>query len=178
MKTYGGSGGIAPPFLTSALDGEWLASRPGHFIPGNRAPGTHWIGGWVGPRIGLYAVKRKILTWRESNADRPARRHTDWAIQTPPLSVWYHYYKCFTVSVLSLLTSLWKNKLGLWYHVAVCVCVSPHLTSECLNKSIWNLVRISRHLSPSQRSNQINPPISLSVRVSLLGNGSVETLQR
>jgi hypothetical protein len=30
-----GSGGIGPPFLTSALDGgEWSASRPGVFIPG------------------------------------------------------------------------------------------------------------------------------------------------
>jgi hypothetical protein len=53
-----GSGGIAPPFLTSALDGgEWSASRLGHFIPGERAPGTHCIGGWVGPRAGLYAVE-------------------------------------------------------------------------------------------------------------------------
>jgi hypothetical protein len=29
-------------FLTSALDGgEWSASHPGRFIPGERAPGTH-----------------------------------------------------------------------------------------------------------------------------------------
>jgi hypothetical protein len=48
MKTWG-SGGIAPPFLTSALDGgEWSASRPYRFTPGERAPGTHWIGGWLG----------------------------------------------------------------------------------------------------------------------------------
>jgi hypothetical protein len=34
-----GSGGIAPPFLTTALDGnEWLASCPGRFIPGQRFP--------------------------------------------------------------------------------------------------------------------------------------------
>jgi hypothetical protein len=33
MKT-GGSGRIAPPFLTSALDGgEWSASRHGRFNP-------------------------------------------------------------------------------------------------------------------------------------------------
>jgi hypothetical protein len=33
MKMYGG-GGIAPPFLTSALDGgDLLASRPGHLTP-------------------------------------------------------------------------------------------------------------------------------------------------
>jgi hypothetical protein len=38
-------------FLTSALDaGEWSASRPRRFNPRERAPGTHWIGGWVGPR--------------------------------------------------------------------------------------------------------------------------------
>jgi len=37
--------------LTSALDGdEWSASHPGCFTPRERAPGTHWIEGWVGPR--------------------------------------------------------------------------------------------------------------------------------
>jgi hypothetical protein len=62
--------------LTSALDGgEWSASRPGSFTPRERAPGTHWIGGWVGPRAVLDAVvERKIpSTRRESNPDRPAR---------------------------------------------------------------------------------------------------------
>jgi len=45
-----------------ALDGgEWLALCPGHFIPGKGAPGTHWIGEWVGHRESLAAVgKRKI----------------------------------------------------------------------------------------------------------------------
>jgi hypothetical protein len=33
---------------TSALDGgEWLASRPGRFTARERAPGTHWIGGYL-----------------------------------------------------------------------------------------------------------------------------------
>jgi hypothetical protein len=51
-------------FLTAALaGGEWSASLPGRFTPGERAPGTHWIGGWVGPRAGLDDVeKRKFLT--------------------------------------------------------------------------------------------------------------------
>jgi len=40
--------------LTSALEGcEWLASRLGRFAPREIAPGTHWIGGWVGPRADL-----------------------------------------------------------------------------------------------------------------------------
>jgi len=34
--------------LTSALDGgEWSASRPGRFNHMERAPGIHWIRGWV-----------------------------------------------------------------------------------------------------------------------------------
>jgi hypothetical protein len=41
-------------FLNSALAGdEWLASRPARFTPGERIPGIHWIGSWVGPRAGL-----------------------------------------------------------------------------------------------------------------------------
>jgi hypothetical protein len=56
--------------LTSALDGgEWSASRPGRFTRRERAPDTHWIGGWMGPRTVLDAVvKRKIPSpRRESN---------------------------------------------------------------------------------------------------------------
>jgi hypothetical protein len=60
--------------LTSTLDGgEWSAKGRGRFTPGERAPGTHWIGGWMGPRAVLYAVvKRKIPSpRRESNGRTP-----------------------------------------------------------------------------------------------------------
>jgi hypothetical protein len=55
--------------------GEWSASHPGRFIPRERAAGTHWIIGWVGPRAGLVMVsKRKIpRPRRQSNPDRPDR---------------------------------------------------------------------------------------------------------
>jgi hypothetical protein len=64
MKTYGGVDVQIHVFLTSTLaGGEWSALRPGRFTPGERAPGTHWIGGWMGPRAGLGDVeKRKFLT--------------------------------------------------------------------------------------------------------------------
>jgi len=40
--------------LNSALEGgEWSASRSGRFTPRERACGTRWIGGWVGPRAVL-----------------------------------------------------------------------------------------------------------------------------
>jgi hypothetical protein len=46
-----------------------LHAQARRFTPRERAPGTHWIGGWVGPRAVLDAVvKRKILIpHRESN---------------------------------------------------------------------------------------------------------------
>jgi hypothetical protein len=74
--------------VTSALDGgEWLTSRPYRFTPRERAPGTHYVGGWVGPRAVLDAVvKRKIpIPRRKSDPRTPtvqplAQRYTDWAI--------------------------------------------------------------------------------------------------
>jgi hypothetical protein len=73
-RKHMGSGGIAPPFLTSALDGwEWSASRTGRFTPGETASGTHWIESWVDPRAGLDAVeKRIILPYQESISGFPA----------------------------------------------------------------------------------------------------------
>jgi hypothetical protein len=71
--------------LTSALDGgEWSASRPGRFTSKERDPGTHWIGGWVGPRAVLdVVVKRKIPSSRRESKPRTpnvqpvAQRYTD-----------------------------------------------------------------------------------------------------
>jgi hypothetical protein len=76
--------------LTLTLDGgEWSASRPGRFTPSETAPGTHWIGRWVGPTICLDTVwKRRIpIPLRESNPNDPifqslASCYTDSAIPT------------------------------------------------------------------------------------------------
>jgi len=39
--------------MTAALEGgEWSAARPGSLYSQER-PGTHFTGGWVGPRAGL-----------------------------------------------------------------------------------------------------------------------------
>jgi hypothetical protein len=55
------SAGVSIFFLTAA-------SGPCRFTPG-----THWIGGWVGARVGLDAVEKgKVLPSRESNQGRPA----------------------------------------------------------------------------------------------------------
>jgi hypothetical protein len=59
MKAYCGSGGIATRILDFGT--RWrsvVSSRLGSFTPRERAPGTHCIGGWVGPRSGLDAVMK------------------------------------------------------------------------------------------------------------------------
>jgi hypothetical protein len=88
MKTYGGFDVQIHVFLTSALvGGEWSDSRPCRFPPEKRAPGTHWIGGWVGPRTGPDDVeKRKFLTLpglELRRLCRPASHYTDCAIPAP-----------------------------------------------------------------------------------------------
>jgi hypothetical protein len=88
MKAYGVVYVEIHIFSTSALVwDEWSASRLGRFAPGERAAGTHWIGGWEGPKTGLDDVeKRKFFTLcsRDSNSEpsvvQPvASRYTDWA---------------------------------------------------------------------------------------------------
>jgi hypothetical protein len=63
MKACGGVQVQTHIFLTSALvGGEWSASRPSRFTPGERSPGTHWIGDWVDPIAGSNDMeKRKFL---------------------------------------------------------------------------------------------------------------------
>jgi len=74
MTACRGGGGrrIALFILNQAPDrNEWLTSRFGRFIPGDRSPHIHWIGGWVGPRAGLDVsekIKMYCPSW-ESNHD-------------------------------------------------------------------------------------------------------------
>jgi hypothetical protein len=93
--------------LTSGLDGgEWTASRPGRFTSRERAPSTHWIGGWVGSRAVLDAVSKRKISYprRDSNPDHPifqpvVSRYTDWAI--PTLGIGLYIQKRVTESYVS-----------------------------------------------------------------------------
>jgi hypothetical protein len=54
---------IKARIASALIGGEWSTSRPGRFTPRERAPDTHWIGGWVDLRAGLDDLeKRKFLT--------------------------------------------------------------------------------------------------------------------
>jgi hypothetical protein len=75
-------------FFTLALaGGEWSASHPDRFTPGERASGTHWVGGWMGPNVGPDDVeKRKFLTLPELEfrpLGRPARSKSLYRLRYP-----------------------------------------------------------------------------------------------
>jgi hypothetical protein len=59
MKVYGGVDVYIHVFLISArVGGAWLARRPGRFIPGERAPNAHFIGGWMHSKTGLDVMEK------------------------------------------------------------------------------------------------------------------------
>jgi len=63
MKVYWGMEVYLHAFLTLALDGgEWSASCSSFYTPILRVPSTHWIWGWVGPRVSLLWWWEKILS--------------------------------------------------------------------------------------------------------------------
>jgi hypothetical protein len=86
-------GYIHPHFLDLNSGGEWSASRPCRFSPGERAPGTHFIGGWVDLRAGLEDMeKRKFLTLPELGTPtlgRPARSQSLYRLRYPGSTLWY-----------------------------------------------------------------------------------------
>jgi hypothetical protein len=60
---------------------------PAALPPGETAHGTHWIGGWVGPRAGLDDVeKKKFLTLprlKFQPLGRPAHSHSLYRLRCP-----------------------------------------------------------------------------------------------
>jgi hypothetical protein len=54
-------GGVIAPLILDLGTRRWVVSFTG------RAAATHWIGGWVGPTAGLYAVEKIPSSRRESS---------------------------------------------------------------------------------------------------------------
>jgi hypothetical protein len=60
------------------------------------APGTHCIGGWVGPTAGLDAMEKiKSYPCRESNPGRPARRTMLSRLGNSNLDLWGKYIQTY-----------------------------------------------------------------------------------
>jgi hypothetical protein len=90
MKGYEGVHVEIHISLPSAVVGdEWSVSRLGRFTPGERSPSTHWIGGWVGPRVTMDNIDKKIfltlsrLELDPSVVQHVASRYTNYVIPAP-----------------------------------------------------------------------------------------------
>jgi hypothetical protein len=103
--------------LTSALlGGEWSTSRLGRFTPGECAPGTHWIGGWVDLRAGLHDVeKKKLLTLpglKLRLLGHPVRSQSLYRLSYPGSSLQYRTVKKHSRNIWTWLrTTLCKMEL-------------------------------------------------------------------
>jgi hypothetical protein len=74
--------------LALALDGsERSASRTGRFTPRERAPGTHWIGGSVGPRALSLGVKRSEREADHSPPSSAEVKNASSYTSTPPIRI-------------------------------------------------------------------------------------------
>jgi hypothetical protein len=95
VKTYWWSGGIGLRILCLGTRMRWSATRHGRFTPRERALGSHWIRGRVGPRTGMNTVvNRKFTEHAENrNSDHPARSPAlhHWTI--PALLSWWKCVK-------------------------------------------------------------------------------------
>jgi hypothetical protein len=70
-----GSGGIAPPFLISALDGgEWSVLLPGRFASGEIVPGYPLDKRLGGPTDPVWTLWRREKSWPAGNRTRAVQR--------------------------------------------------------------------------------------------------------
>jgi hypothetical protein len=97
VKAYLGSESTAPRILDLGTRWRCLVSfTPCRLTPRKRAPGTHWIVGWVEPRPGLDAVvKREIpSSCRDSNSRSSSPQPSGIPLRHPGSLV---PVKCFTI---------------------------------------------------------------------------------
>jgi hypothetical protein len=145
MKTYWGSGDIASRILDLSTIWRWVVSftsRP--LYPEGKAPDTHWIGGWVGPRAVLDAVvKRKIPSSRRKSNPRTlivqpvAQCYTDWAILS---------YPPYMVVVSSIRNPKMRHAVMRGTHVNMFLCGKQFVCMQCIVCSVNGFAAIGHCL--------------------------------
>jgi hypothetical protein len=112
MKHYAvkcmGSEGLAPPFLTSEVDGiQWSALRICRSIPGETAPGEPCTGDQLGPRASLDVMEKRKISFLS-----PSKQIWEYYIKLNnerllPIAFWFiiHYHPIIISGRSQLLTT-------------------------------------------------------------------------
>jgi hypothetical protein len=150
---------------SAVVGGELSASRPGRFIPGEIAPGAHWIGGWVGPRTGLDDVeKRKLLTLPGLELrplGRPARSQSLYQISVQNPFLTYGVLSSIKIKrgmTLDLLTPVSWNKeqaphyKDAWGRAAFLTPIQDGGTTIALGGGLQRRPRCSGEQKPLQKA--------------------------
>jgi hypothetical protein len=167
-------------FLTAALDGgEWSASLTGRAW--EETPGTHWTGGWVGPRACLDTEARgKILLplpgIESRSSGSPVRSQTElpWLPEDQKVE---HYVWSFRVfwdvlpcSLISSETSVHSNETTRRYIPEdylnfILAAVRTWNLAICLSETVASAYDSSRRRNPDEElSNHANRRENLASR--------------
>jgi hypothetical protein len=135
-------------FLTLALDGdEWSVSWPSHALPlGKGPPGTHWIGGWVGPRAGLdtEAGRKVLCPCRGSNPSCLVRSQTLYW-----MSYSSSYLSTFSMYIYQHVIR-WTVKFDSLTMIQIVLSHYCYTSQKCL-LAFWFKVKIHQHIVYSGR---------------------------
>jgi hypothetical protein len=96
------------------MEGSHKSHAPTAFPPWERAPGTHWIGRCVGPRVRQYVFEKRNL-WPfpgSRNPDRPAQGQVTTPIMLSPLQV-AKFYSVVSSNKVNQQTIL---SFRMWHH--------------------------------------------------------------
>jgi hypothetical protein len=134
-----GSGSIAPSFLALAFaGGEWSASRPGRFTPGERAKSTHWIGGWLDYSSLFIYHSRSCLQY-----GRSCQHNCQEASILSAKRIASPGFNCYLIIYTSFVTSYLSN----YSSTALCWTLGAFSVSSSFTQSVEHL---GRGISPSQ----------------------------
>jgi hypothetical protein len=153
--------------MTSALDGvEWSASCPGRFTRLERAPGVHWVGGWVTSKP-VWTLWRREKPLVSAGNGTPAVQpvaclYTGWAV--PPHA---HFYV-----VINIVHFSFVNNFIFKLHVIR----SHHFSENGDSVFLRNVGELFHWCFITQKAKQNVIPVAVKIRMAFLNSSHIELL--
>jgi hypothetical protein len=152
--------------LTSALDGDELsASCSGCFTPRERAPGTYWIGSWVGPTASLDTMLKKKISSSPSGiepqtSNHPAHSQSLYQLSYPSSSLFQTELISLWISEHNALPPAWISSARTWsilylFSISTAISTFKQLKSSINGSAVCISVCITSLMSYTFNSQQM-----------------------